>query len=158
MQFFCVHIIYLKRSTQQHGCVGLERFDIRLLLPTLKIVRPYLPQRIVSQIECVFGKHSPTRVQLREITKLGESVGLEKSEVIAAIDAPLSNQGMPIQGRASKLMRLILLSFLVVVSILIVWAVVDPASFPIYTYAPGTDYGTIRPQDFTNQYPTQLER
>lgn len=136
----------------------MERFDIRILLPSLKIVRPYLPQSIVSQIEYLFPKPNPTKEQLREIAKLGESVGLERSEIIAAIDAPLSNQRIPIRGRESIFIRLILLSFLVVISILIVWAVVDPASAPIHTYVPGTDYGTIRPQDFTNQYLTKIER
>ena len=129
-----------------------------MLLPTLKIVKSYLPQSIVSQIERVFGKPTPTREQLSKITRLGGSVGLEKSEIIAAIDAPLSNQGIPSQGRASIFIRLILLSILVVASILIIWVVVDSGSAPIHTYVPGTDYGTIRPQDFSNHYLTKLER
>ena len=134
----------------------MERTDIRILLPTLKIVKPYLPRSIVSHIERVFGKPSPTRGQLREIARLGESVGLERGEIIAAIDAPLSSQGVPGTGRASIFIATILLTIIVVGSILLVWAVVDPESFPIHTYAPGTFYGTIRPQDFSSDEITLL--
>lgn len=134
----------------------MERTDIRLLLPTLNIVKPYLPQSIISQIERVFGKPNPTREQLREITRLGESIGLERSEVVAAIDAPLSNQGVPGGGRASIIIPMILVSIIVVCSILLIWAVVDPESFPIHTYAPGTFYGTIRPQDFSSSENTLI--
>jgi len=132
----------------------LDRTDIRILLPTLKIVKPYLPKSIVSRIERVFGKPSPTKKQLSEITRLGESVGLERTEIVAAIDAPLSNQGVPGGGRASILIPMILISIIVVCSILLVWAAVDPESFPFHTYTPGTFYGTIRPQDFSNQVVT----
>ena len=132
----------------------MERIDIRLLIPTLKIVKPYLPQSIVSHVEHVFGKPGPTRKQLSEIARLGESVGLERNEVLAAIDAPLSNQGVPGGGRASIIIPMILVSIIVVASILLIWAVVDPESFPIHTYAPGTFYGTIRPQDFSSQVVT----
>jgi len=129
---------------------GMERMDIRILLPTLKIMRPYLPQSIVTQIEHAFGKPKPTREQFREITKLGESVGLEKDEIIAAIDAPLSNQGIPIRGRASIIIPMILVSIIIVCSVLLAWAFIDPDSFPFHIYAPGTFYGTIRPQDFSS--------
>ena len=118
-------------------------------------MKPYLPRSIVSRIERVFGKPSPTREQLREITRLGESVGLEKNEVIAAIDAPLS-QGVPGEGKASMFIPMILISILVVVSALLIWAAVDPDSFPFHVYTPGTFYGTIRPQDFSSHELTQL--
>ena len=131
---------------------GLERIDIRILLPTLKIVRPYLPRSVISQIERVFGKPAPTREQMREITKLGESVGLERGEIIAAVDAPLTPQGIPSDRRMPIIIPMILISIIIIFSILIVWAIADPESFPIPipTYAPGTFYGTIRPQDFSN--------
>jgi hypothetical protein len=134
----------------------LERIDIRILLPTLKIVKPYLPKSIVSRIERIFGKPRPTRAQMSEIARLGESVGLKRNEIIAAIDAPLSSQGVPGKGRASTIIFMILISIIVVGSILLVWAVVDPESFPIHTYTPGTFYGTIRPQDFSSHEITPL--
>ncbi|MFW9844234.1 MAG: hypothetical protein ACFFEV_06650, partial [Candidatus Thorarchaeota archaeon] len=97
---------------------------------------------------------SPTRKQLSKIAMLGESIGLERNEIIAAVDAPLSSQSMSGPGRLGIFIRLILLTIIVVVTILIVWTVVDPFSSPISTYTPGTDYGTIRPQDFEMQVVT----
>ena len=135
---------------------GLEKTDIRILIPTLEMVKPYLPKSIVSRIDLVFGKPSPTREQLSQISKLGESVGLEKNEIIAAIDAPLSNQGGSSKGDRSKLIPLIIITIIAVCSFLFVWAVVDPESFPIHTYTPGTFYGTIRPQDFSSYSHTPL--
>lgn len=132
----------------QSGYVGLKLTNIRILWPKLMIMKPYLPWSVFSQIEHIFGKPSPTKKQLRKISTLGESVGLQRSEIVAAIDAPLPNQGIPGEGRTSIYIPLILVSIFIVVSLLLIWAVLDPRSFPIHTYAPGTFYGTIRPQDF----------
>ena len=118
-------------------------------------MKPYLPRKIFSQIERVFGKPNPTRKQLREITQLGESVGLQKNEIIAAIDAPLADSGST-GGKSSIYIRLILVSILAIVCILLVWFVIDRGSFLIPTYTPGTDYGTIRPQDFSSYNQTPL--
>jgi len=128
----------------------LERTDIRILLPTLKIVKAYLPRKIFSQIERVFGKPNPTREQLREITQLGESVGLKKNEIIAAIDAPLANQGITSKERLSLFISLIAVSVVFVISVLLQWLAVDSESVPIPTptYIPGSLYGSIQPQDF----------
>jgi len=114
-------------------------------------MKQYLPQSVFSQIELVFRKPNPTIEQLNRITKLGESIGLQSSEIIAAIDAPLKNQEFSGGRRTSILIPLILASIAIVVGILLAWAIVDPRSFPISTYTPGTDYGTIRPQDFSSQ-------
>ena len=135
----------------QDGCVGLEWTNIRILWPKLKIMKPYLPQSVFSQIERVFRKPSPTREQLSKIATLGESIGLQRSEIVAAIDAPLPNQGTAGKGRTSILFPLILVSILIVVSIILTWAIIDPESFPFKTYTPGTFYGTIKPQDFSSQ-------
>jgi hypothetical protein len=126
----------------------LKWINIHLLWPQLKILRPYLPRSIFSQIERILKKPIPTKEQLSEITRLGESIGLQRNEIIAAIDAPLTNQGVQGIRRTSFFIPMILISILVVVSLLIVWAMFDPESFPIHTYTPGTFYGTIRPQDF----------
>ncbi|TFH06151.1 MAG: hypothetical protein E4H14_11395 [Candidatus Thorarchaeota archaeon] len=130
----------------------MEWTNIRILWPKLKIMKPYLPRSVFSQIERVFRKPSPTREQLSKIARLGENVGLQRNEIVAAIDAPLPNQGIPGEGRTSIFIPLILVSILVVVSFLLIWAIVDPRSFPIHTYTPGTFYGTIRPQDFESEY------
>ena len=134
----------------QYGCVRLEWTNIRILWPKMKIMKPYLPQSVFSQIERVFRKPSPTKEQLSKIATLGESIGLQRSEIIAAIDAPLPNQGIPVSGRKSLFIPLILVSILIVVSAMLAWAAIDPDSFPFHVYAPGTFYGTIRPQDFSS--------
>ena len=71
----------------------MEWTNIRIFWPKLKIMKPYLPQRIYSQIERVFTKPSPTRKQLGKIATLGESIGLERKEIVAAVDAPIPSQG-----------------------------------------------------------------
>jgi len=128
----------------------VEWTNFRVLWPKLKIMKPYLPQRVFSQIERVFRKPNPTRAQLSKIARLGESVGLQRNEIVASIDAPLTDQEISGGRRTSKFFPLILVSIVLVVSILLAWAIVDPRSFPISTYIPGTAYGTIRPQDFSS--------
>ncbi len=113
-------------------------------------MEPYLPRSIFAQLELATMKPSPTKVQLDKISKLGESVGLQRNEIIAAIDAPMANQEIAGKGRLSLFSPSILISILVVVSVLLLWYVLSPESLPISTYTPGTDYGTIRPQDFSS--------
>jgi hypothetical protein len=138
----------------------VELTNIRILWPTLKAMKPYLPRRIFSQIDSFNSKPRITRKQLSEVTRLGKTIGLEKNEIIAAIDAPLLNQGITTKERLLLFISLIVVSVIVVVSILLVWLVVDPESYPIPTptYIPGSLYGSIQPQDFSNQYLTMLER
>ena len=128
----------------------MEWIKLRLLWPKLKIMKPYLPRTIFAQLEFGIRKPSPTKVQLDKISKLGESVGLQRNEIIAAIDAPMANQEVTGKNRKSLFIPSILISILVVVSVLLLWHVLSPESFPISTYTPGTDYGTIRPQDFSS--------
>ena len=100
----------------QYGCVELEWIYFRILWPKIRIMKPYIPRSIFAKLELVTRKPSPTKVQLDKISKLGESVGLERNEIIAAVDAPLASQGVPGEGRASIFIPMILISILVVVS------------------------------------------
>jgi hypothetical protein len=111
-------------------------------------MKPYLPQRMFSQIERAIDKPKPTKSQLGKITRLGESIGLERNEIIAAIDAPLADSGFTGRSRVSLYFSLIVVTIIVIFSVLLTWYVVDPDSFPIPTYVPGSLYATIRPQDF----------
>ena len=119
-------------------------------------MKPYIPWSIFAKLELVTRKPSPTKVQLDKISKLGESVGLQRDEIIAAIDAPMANQGITGKDRSSIFIPLILVSILAVVSALLLWAFVDPDSFPFHVYTPGTFYGTIRPQDFSSHSSAML--
>jgi hypothetical protein len=101
-----------------------------------------------SRIERTIDKPRPTKSQLDKVTKLGESIGLERKEIIAAIDAPLADSGFIGKSRVSLYVSLIMVTIIVILGVLLTWYVVDPDSFPIPTYTPGTLYATIRPQDF----------
>jgi len=138
-------------NTIQIGCVVLEWTNFQILWPRIKIMKPYLPRSIFSQLERITGRSGPSREQLRKISSLGKSVGLEKHEIIAAIDAPIAKPGIGGKDRASLYITLILVTIIVAIGILITWYVVDPESFPIKLYTPGTLYGSIRPQDFANR-------
>ena len=140
----------------QNGCAKLEWIYFRVLWPKIKIMEPYLPRSIFAKLELVTRKPSPTKVQLDKISKLGESVGLQRDEIIAAIDAPMANQEITGKDRSSIFIPLILVSILAVVSALLLWAAVDPDSFPFHLYTPGTLYGTIRPQDFSSHSSAML--
>jgi hypothetical protein len=72
------------------------------------------------------------------IRKLGSEVGLSASEV----DETLSQSGTPLM---SNLPWLIVVIFAVIALIIGVNYVINP------TYAPGTDYGSIKPEDFVNR-------
>jgi hypothetical protein len=119
-------------------------------------MKSYLPESVFSQLERTIRKRSTTREQLSRISSLGSSIGLQRNEIIAAIDAPLIQPGITDKGRLSLFVTLIAVAIVVAISILIAWYVADPETFPIPTYVPGSLYGSIRPQDFSSQNHTAL--
>ena len=128
----------------------MKIIDIQLLWLKLGVLRPYLPKQMFSYLKQTIQRPSPTTKQLSELTRLGESIGLERNEVIAAIDAPLASQGASGSGHRPMVITILVVTIAVAVLALFIWYVTDPESFPIHTYAPGTFYGTIRPQDFSS--------
>jgi hypothetical protein len=122
--------------------------DIQLLWLKLEVLRPYLPKRMFSYLKQTIQKPNPTTKQLSELTRLGELVGLERNEIIAAIDAPLADQRSSGSGRQPMMITILLVTIAVAVWSLFIWYVVSPETFPIHTYRYGTLYGTIKPQDF----------
>ena len=145
-----------KIYTVQIECVVMEWTNLQLLGLRMKIMKPYLPRSIFSQLEWITGKSGPSREQLKKINSLGKSVGLEKHEIIAAIDAPLANQGIGGKSRLSLFFSLVVVIIVAAIAILITWYIVDPYSFPFNTYIPGTAYGSIKPQDFARHNRTAL--
>lgn len=143
-------------NTIQSRCIVLEWTNLQLLSPRIKIMRPYLPQKLFSQLERVFRRSGPTREQFRKITSLGKSIGLEKHEIIAAIDAPIASPGIGSKGRLSLFISLLVVTIVATIVILITWYVVDPETCPIPIYVPGSLYGSIRPQDFASRSPIAL--
>lgn len=94
-----------------------------------------------------------TKKQIEDMTRLGESIGLKRKEVYAATNLPIDNMASFGRGRITL--------FGVIVSIIIIIGIsfgiallmnmgqlIDPT--PTYTYTPGTRYGSISPNDFTN--------
>ncbi|NHI89598.1 MAG: hypothetical protein EAX87_08750 [Candidatus Thorarchaeota archaeon] len=128
----------------------MKILDIQLLWLKLGLLRPYLPKQMFSYFKRTVQRPSPTPKQLGELTKLGESIGLARNEVIAAIDAPLAEQGSSGSGRKPMMITLILVATAIAVWSLFIWYVVSPETFPIPTYRYGTLYGTIKPQDFSS--------
>lgn len=132
----------------------MKIIDIHLLWLKLRVLRPYLPKQMFSYFKRTVQRPSPTTKQLSELTKLGESIGLARNEVIAAIDAPLADQGPSSSGRKPMMITFILVAIAIAVWSLFIWYIVSPETFPIPTYRYGTLYGTIRPQDFSSRNST----
>ena len=127
----------------------MKIIDIQLLWLKLGVLRPYLPKQMFSYLKQTIQRPSPTTKQLSELTRLGESIGLERNEVIAAIDASLSDQKPSASGRPPMVITILVFTIAVAILVLSILIVTDP-DFPIHVYAPGTYYGTIRPQDFSS--------
>jgi len=116
-------------------------------------VRTHLPSRIRKAADNILYPEVLTKKQIEDMTRLGESLGLKKKEVYAATNLPIDNIASVGRGRITL--------FGVVVSIIIIVGIsfgiallmnfgqfFDPT--PTYTYTPGTRYGSISPNDFTN--------
>lgn len=109
----------------------------------------HLPSKLYDIMWLLSGKVGPSRQQLIRIKLLGEDVGLSKSEVLAALDPRLSTPGIESKYRLSLFMSIIVMIVIAILSVLLTWFVVDPESFPVPTYIPGSLYGTISPKDFS---------
>jgi hypothetical protein len=134
----------------------LEWIKLQILWPKLSIMRPYLPTSVFSQLDRAIRKRSPTREQMGKISGLGKSIGLQKNEIIAAVDTPLVQSGITGKSRLSLFIAIIVVTIVAAIGILIMWYFVDPETSPIPTYAPGSFYGSIRPQDFLSQNNTAI--
>ncbi|MCK5266364.1 MAG: hypothetical protein KAR03_12215 [Candidatus Thorarchaeota archaeon] len=115
--------------------------------------RTHLPSRIRKAADNILYSEVLTKKQIEDMTRLGESLGLKKKEVYAATNLPIDNIASVGRGRITL--------FGVIVSIIIIVGIsfgiallmnfgqfFDPT--PTYTYTPGTRYGSISPNDFTN--------
>jgi hypothetical protein len=95
------------------------------------------------------GRSEPNKQQLNQIELLGENLGLSKSEVHAAIDPPLGSTGIDSKQRLTLFLTIVTVFVIAIVGILVTWFIVDPESFPLPTYVPGSLYGSIAPRDFS---------
>jgi hypothetical protein len=113
-------------------------------------IRMHLPSRLRKIVEKGLYSQSFSSSQLRMIETLGENIGLDKKEIHAAVPSPLG----PLHASDRKRMTLFsyLMAILLIVAVSFVILVFTgnyPLNDPSTTYTPGTRYGTIRPDDFT---------
>lgn len=109
-------------------------------------------------IDRLVNRQKMSKQQLSKIQQLGKNIGLDREEVNAALDSPASG-GQPgglANNRFFSRIAVISIFIIAIGLILIVWHFLGPQGSPIHTYTPGTDYGTIKPQDFTSTRPRYL--
>jgi hypothetical protein len=118
--------------------------------PMYTAIRQYLPKALSSKVEKMIPKTRLTKKQISRIELLGSNIGLEKEDIIAAVDGPIPVSGVAGRSRFILLANIIVVTVVVIAAVLLVWTVVDPETSPIRTYAPGSLYCTIKPEDFAN--------
>lgn len=125
---------------------------LSFLFPKILAAERILPPSVSRIVDIASFRPPISNEQLSKINALGNSIGLEREETLAALEAPVSE---PRKGIFKSVLRIMVVSALVVIVIglVFIWRIVSPETFPIPTYAPGTDYGTIKPQDFPAGYP-----
>ena len=119
-----------------------------VLLPALMQIRPFVPASLKQTIDRLIQPAPLSKNQRDKISVLGGRVGLSNEEVSQAIDAPgleLSSDGMPKMAFIASMVIVVIAAAITLIGL---WHLVSPETSPIPTYAPGTAYGTIRPEDF----------
>jgi hypothetical protein len=118
-----------------------------------KRVRTHLPSRIRKATDELLYSQDLTARQIEDFTRLGESLGLKKREIYAATNLPIDH--IASAGRSKVTLFGVLLSIIIIICISFGLALLmnyghffDPS--PTFTYAPGTKYGSISPNDFMN--------
>lgn len=124
---------------------------LQFFLPKILMMKRILPEVQASMIDRFAKRQQMSRQQFSKIHQLGRNVGLDREEIIAAVDLP--EGGVRPGGLSNNQLFsgiTIMSIFIIAIGlILIVWHFMDPEGSPIHTYTPGTFYGTIKPQDFT---------
>ena len=115
----------------------------------IRRLEPYLPVILYDQVRRITGRIGPNKHQLNQIELLGENLGLSKSEVHAALEPPLGSIGIDSKNKLTLFLTIVTVFVIAIIGILATWFIVDPESFPIPTYVPGSLYGTIAPRDFS---------
>jgi hypothetical protein len=121
---------------------------VSVLLPVLMQIRPFMPSALKKTIDQMISPAPLTQKQHDKISALGESIGLSKDEIRNAVDTPgldLPAKGMSKMALVSSVVIIVIAAAVVILG---VWHIISPETSPIPTYAPGTDYGSIKPKDF----------
>ena len=118
---------------------------------TFRRVKLFLPSRLRKMIERELYSDSITKSQLKSMETLGEKIGLDRREVYAAVPSGIYPQGIA-DRRRMNLFSAVLSIFIIIVGsfLFLILTGSYPPDGPAYTYTPGTRYGSISPNDFTN--------
>lgn len=108
-------------------------------------IRPFLPSNLRTQLESLVQYRTPPEKQLKKLEMLGESIGLNRKEVVAAYTTP-TNLTQWSARRLTPFSACVMILVILVVSFLIL--ALPSIYAPPSTYAWGTRYGSIKPQDF----------
>ena len=114
-------------------------------------LRPFLPAILADAIEGMMYSRSLTKKQTKEFMRLGESIGLEKKEIIAATNIPIDN--IRYIGRSRATLLGLILTISLIICIFFGLSLLNIGGDPLLgrpTYTPGTKYGSISPTDFVN--------
>jgi hypothetical protein len=110
-------------------------------------VKRYLPKNLARTTERLMPKERLTKEQFSKIELLAKNVGLQKADIISAVDNPVLEAGIPARPRFLVWLNIMIVVVAVITIAVLIWALANSDN-PIPTYAPGTYYGTIKPQDF----------
>ncbi len=134
----------------------MKLISVHLFSSGIRRLEPYLPVILYDQVRRITGRIGPNKQQLNQIELLGEELGLSKSEVHAALDPPLGGTGIDSKQRLTLFLTIVTVFIIAIIGVLVTWFIVDPESFPIPTYVPGSLYGSITPRDFSIYRATTL--
>ena len=85
---------------------------------------------------------------MESIAILGEKVGLNKSEIYAAVPSGMSPHGIVYRRRMTLFTALASIFIIILGSFLFMVLTGNYPPEPVSTYTPGTRYGSISPEDF----------
>lgn len=127
----------------------MQVISMQLLWSGITRLESYLPIELYDAMRRITGRNGPSKVQLNQIELLGKNIGLSKSEVRAALDPPFGGTGIDTKQKLTVFLTIVVVFVIAIMGVLVTWFVVDPESFPIPTYVPGSLYGSIAPRDFS---------
>ena len=91
---------------------------------------------------------SLTKSQIESIERLGEKIGLDRSEIVAAVPSAMNPAGFGERRRMTLGRALISIFLILLGSFLLLVLTGNYPLDPGFTYTPGIRYGSISPVDF----------
>lgn len=113
--------------------------------------RSSLPARLRNSTDGIMLSKNFTDYQIDKLENLGKSIGMKRSDIIAATNLPIDHINMGGGRRATLFGVLVCIIVLACVTFVVALLMSNPQILgptPTYTYAPGSRYGSISPNDF----------